>query len=139
MFIEEKNRIMMNRNRLRDICCGVLGLLMVSSSLLAHHAGAALYDTEHPITLIGVVTEYDFVNPHTHIHFDVKNAEGVIEKWVAESAPPQRLFRAGWTRDSLKPGDQITVTGFAMKDSTKNISIKSLTGPDGKVLSQGAY
>jgi hypothetical protein len=129
--------MLMKKNRLRCLLCGLVGLLMVSSSLLAHHAGSLLYDRDHPVTLIGIVTQFEFVNPHTRIHFDVKNAEGVIEKWVAESAPPQRLFRAGWKADSLKPGDQITVIGFPMKDTSKFMALRSLTGPDGKVLSQG--
>ena len=88
--------------------------------------------------MTGTVTQYEFANPHTRIHFEVKDEQGNVVKWVAESAPPQRLYRAGWRTDSLKPGDQITVSGFPMKDGSKFITVRRLVGPTGKVLTEGA-
>ena len=108
--------------------------LMASLPLLAHHAGAT-YDTEHPVTLTGTVTEYQLVNPHTQIHFDVKDAQGNVVNWVALSGPPQRLYRSGWRADTLKPGDQVTITGSPSKDGRKFMGVKKVVGPDGSTLS----
>ncbi len=127
----------MNRDSRWVILGTAVGLLLTSNSLLAHHSGA-LYDGDRTVSLTGIVTKYEFANPHTRIYIDVKTSEGIVEKWVAESAPPQRLFRAGWRTDSLKPGDQVTVSGSPMKDGTKALSVRKLTAPGGKELTQGA-
>lgn len=126
----------MNTSRLRAILGLMLGLTMFSSLSLAHH-GTSNYDRDHPVTLTGIITEYQFINPHVLIRIDVKNADGVMENWVVESAPPQRLFRAGWRTDSLKQGDKVTVSGFPMKDGAKAMALRKLTSPDGKELTQG--
>ena len=110
---------------------------VVSAPLFAHHA-AALYDRDHPITLKGIVTEYLFTNPHVQIKFDVKDENGNVANWDAESAPPQRLYRAGWNTKTLKPGDEITVTGAPYKDGRKQLSVQKLTTPSGKELRDGA-
>jgi len=127
----------MNRDSRWVILGTAVGLLLTSNSLLAHHSGS-LYDTDRTVSLTGIVTKYEFANPHTRIYIDVTTFEGIIEKWVAESAPPQRLFRAGWRTDSLKPGDQVTVSGSPMRDGTKSLSVRKLTAPGGKELTQGA-
>jgi hypothetical protein len=80
------------------------------------------------------VTEYKLVNPHTEIHFDVKDAQGNTTSWVALSGPPQRLYRSGWRSDTLKPGDQVTVTGAPLKDGRKFMGVQKVIGPSGKVL-----
>ena len=112
-------------------------LVAAACPLLAHHAGST-YDSEHLLTLTGTVTEYQLINPHSQIHFDVKDAQGNIIKWVALSGPPQRLFRAGWRSDTLKPGDQITITGAPSKDGRKIMGVKKVVGPGGQVLTEGA-
>jgi len=126
----------MNWKELRAVLVLTLGLTIFSSLLMGHH-GTSNYDRDHPVTLTGTVTEYQFINPHVLIHFEVKNADGATETWLAEAAPPQRLFRAGWRTDSMKPGDKITVTGFPMKDGVKTLGLRKLTTADGKELSQG--
>jgi len=113
------------------------GLLLTANRTFAHHSGGT-YDREHPITLTGTVTEYEFTNPHVTIHFDVKEANGEVSHWFAQTAPPQRLYRVGWTRDSLKPGDSITVTGFPGKDGKKVMSVQKLKPPAGVDLTEGA-
>ena len=106
------------------------GLLLVAGPLSAHHAGS-LYDRENPITLTGTVTEFEFANPHVRVRFDVKNEKGEVSHWVAETAPPQRMFQAGWNRFSLKPGDTITVSGFPAKDGQKKMGVQRLQPPKG--------
>ena len=98
--------------------------MLAASSSFAHHAGAN-YDREHLITLSGTVTQYDFTNPHVQIHFDVKDAQGKIVKWTALGDPPQRLFKFGWTKTTVKPGDQITITGGPRKDGMTEIDMRN--------------
>ena len=101
------------------------GLILASRAVFAHHAGTA-YDAEHPITLSGTVTGFELVSPHTQIHFDVKDEKGHVTSWVALSGPPQRMYRSGWKSDTLKAGDQITVTGPPSKDGGKYLGVKKI-------------
>jgi len=87
----------------------VASLLLVCSSALAHHGNSA-YDEEHWITLSGTVTEFVWSNPHCQIFVDVKDAKGSVVNWAIESQSPGILRRNNWTRNSLKTGDQITIT-----------------------------
>ena len=116
---------------------GSVILLMVSAPLFAHHAGS-LYDREHPVTLTGTVTKYLMINPHAQVHFEVKDENGNVTTWVAETAGPQRLLRVGWNKNTLKPGDKITVTGAQFKDGRKYLSIYKLEGGNAPVLTEGA-
>ena len=101
-----------------------VGLFTTAGSALAHHSGAN-YDRENLITLSGTVTEYEFINPHVQIHFDVKDAQGNIVKWVAVSDPPKRLYTLGWTKTTVKPGDQIAITGGPQKDGKPEIDMRN--------------
>ncbi len=111
-------------------------MFAMAGSAVAHHAGAN-YDREHLITLSGTVTEFIFTNPHTQIVFEVKGADGTVVKWVGVGDPPQRLYKVGWTKTSVKPGDQITVVGGPRVDGSKELDIRDdqLT-VNGKKLSQ---
>lgn len=126
----------MKSKLLAAFVCGIV-LLTVPGPLSAHHGGAQ-YDAKNPVTVTGTVTEFRFTNPHVQIHFDVKNEGGSLDKWVAETASPQRLFGFGWNAKTLKAGDKITVTGAQLKDGSKIMSIIKLTGGNAPVLTQGA-
>ena len=76
---------------------------------LAHHGNAA-YELDKPITLRGTVTEFMWSNPHVQIYFDVKDAKGKTVHWASETVSPGMLARQGWTKNELKPGDEITIT-----------------------------
>ena len=109
----------------------VVGLVMCSVPMFGHHS-TAMYDEEHPVTLTGTVKEFKLFNPHMQIHFDVKDENGNVVPWVGTGTSGLKLSRMhGWTKNTLKPGDEITVTGFPLKDSNKTMLIQKLVGPDG--------
>jgi len=112
-------------------------LFLAATQTQAHHA-ASIYDRENHVTLRGKVTEYVFTSPHVRIYFETKSEDGATEKWVALSAPPQRLYRSGWNGQSLKNGDEITVTGAPMKDGSRVVNVRRLVAPSGQVLTEGA-
>lgn len=106
-------------------------LLALSSPMFAHHS-LANYDREKAVTLTGTVTEFLLKNPHSYIVFEVKEADGTVVKWTAGSSSPMRLFRMGWKTTTLKPGDQITVTGGPHKGGKKELWLNKLVGPSGE-------
>jgi len=108
-------------------------ILISSFSLFAHH-GTAAYDTSKQVTVKGTMTEFRFINPHVQLFFDVKNDKGEVEKWQAELTAPNKLSRAGWDKETLKPGDVITATGFITKDTGHTMWIDKLVGPTGENL-----
>jgi Family of unknown function (DUF6152) len=88
--------------------------------------------------LTGTVTEYMFTNPHVQIHIDVKDENGNVQKWIAETASPQRLFTFGWNAKTLKAGDKVSVTGAPLKDGQKIVTVIKVVGGNAPVLTQGA-
>ena len=107
--------------------------LLVSVPIFAHH-GAASYDISKMTTLKGTITSIQWMNPHATIDIDVSETTGKIQKYTVESVSPLGLSRNGWTKDSLKPGDQITVTGNLSKNGTHILRLKKIVFPDGKVV-----
>jgi DNA/RNA endonuclease YhcR with UshA esterase domain len=114
----------------------VVALLAVSGSVFAHH-GTANYDMTKPITLKGTVTDFQFINPHTLILFDVKNDKGEVEHWQAEATSPNHLVRSGWTKNTVKAGDQITITGFRAKNGSNVIRFQKMVVPSGQEIVEG--
>ena len=126
------------RNRSLAVLIAVVGLIVFSGPVFAHHS-LANYDRESPITLTGTVTEFLLKNPHSQIVFEVKEADGTVVKWTAGSSSPMRLFRMGWKTTTLKPGDQITVTGGRHKGEKRELWLNKLVGPNGEQpVPQGA-
>jgi hypothetical protein len=108
-------------------------LSVLSLPTFAHHGGAA-YDMSNPVTLKGTVTDFRFMNPHSLVFFDVKNDKGEVEHWQGELTAPNKLARAGWTKHSLNPGDQVTITGAVGKNNAHALTIRKLIGPDGQAM-----
>jgi hypothetical protein len=109
-----------------------LCLLNLSGPLAAHH-GTAAYETKLT-TVKGTVTDFQFINPHSEIYFDVKNDKGEVEKWIAEGNSATVMARFGWTRNSLKPGDEITATGNRSKNGSTTMHLRKLVLANGKEL-----
>ena len=106
--------------------------------LAAHHAFAAEFDANKPVEFTGVVTKMEWVNPHVWIHLDVQKPDGTIEQWKFEAGTPNVLFRRGFTKDSLKPGTQVTVDGYQAKNGLKRANGRDLTFLDGRKLFLGS-
>ena len=114
----------------------VVGLLAVSSSTFAHH-GTANYDMTKVVTLKGTVTDFQFINPHTLILFDVKNEKGIVEHWQAEATSPNHLVRAGWTKNIVKSGDEITISGFRAKNGSTVMRFQKMVLAGGQEITEG--
>jgi hypothetical protein len=104
----------------------------------AHHSFAAEFDANAPIDLTGTVTKVAWANPHTFFYIDVANAAGEIENWALEMGSPNGLMRRGWTRDSMKIGDVVTVTGSRAKDGSYKGNARSVTLSTGRRLFAGS-
>jgi hypothetical protein len=98
----------------------------------AHHSWQL--DHSKALTLSGIVTRFDFANPHVQLYFDVKDESGSVATWQAGGPSPNQLARGGWSRDTLKPGDKVTVMGYRNKDGAKVLRFDTITLPDGKVI-----
>ena len=107
-----------------------VGLVVAAAPIFAHH-GAAVYDTKLT-TLKGTVTSFQFMNPHVEIMFDVTDANGKVEKWMAEAASATSMARLGWTRNSFKPGDPVTAAGNVSKNGSHAMRLRKVVFPDGK-------
>ena len=111
------------------------GFVAVAVQAFAHH-GAANYDTSKSVTIKGTVTEFVFTNPHTLVYLDVKDESGEIRKWQGELTSPNRLARAGWTKSTLKVGDQITIIGSPSKSGAPVMAIQRVLSSNGQEIKQ---
>lgn len=92
----------------------VAGGLAASTVVRAHHSFDAEYDSKRPVTVTGYVTKLDWINPHAYVYIDTKDESGQTKNYRIEMGPPYALVRGGWKRDTIKIGDQVTVTGAAL-------------------------
>lgn len=104
---------------------------MMPPAAFAHHAFAAEFDRNQPIEITGSVTKVEWMNPHARIYVDAKDASGAIVNWNLEMGSPNGLMRRGWRRDSLKPGDTVTITGWRARNNPLVGNIDEVTLPDG--------
>lgn len=117
----------------KQILAGGAAALLMTASGWAHHSNSA-YQVDEIITLTGTVTDWEWVNPHTWLHMDVTDADGTVTEWVVEGRAPGILGRAGWDRNILAAGEQVTVHASPAKDGTPVGIIARVTKADGSIL-----
>jgi len=120
----------MKRYRLNILAAA---FLLIGIPLSAHH-GNASYDNDNPVTIKGAVTEFAWTNPHVQIYLDVKDDKGSVVRWSVETFSPGKLVRAGWTKDSVKTGDQVSITLIPAKSGATVGFLHKLVLPSGKEL-----
>src|SRR5213593_37513 len=114
-----------------------LGLLLSAVPAVAHHAFAAEYDTNLPVTLKGVVTKFEWTNPHARFYIDVKDEKGNVTNWNLELASPNVLRRSGWSSKILEIGQQVTVEGSRARDGSKMANARVVTLANGQRVFSG--
>jgi hypothetical protein len=127
-----------NRMRKLAVLLGIAGLLAVAAPMWAHHAFAAEFDAQKPVKLKGTVAKVEFINPHSWIHMDVKDADGKVTRWMVEGGSPNALIRRGVTKDALPKGSEILVDGYQAKDGSNRANGRDITFADGKKLFVGS-
>lgn len=116
------------------------GILLALGAVpaLAHHSFAAEYDSSKPVTLKGSITKMEWQNPHARFYVDVADEAGKVTNWEFELGSPNGLMRRGWSRNSLKPGDTVTVEGYLAKDGSKLANARNVTLGDGRKIFAGS-
>lgn len=112
-------------------CLALLGAVPVA---IAHHAFAAEFDVNKPVTLKGTMEKWDMVNPHSWFHIDVKGADGKVVRWMVEGGSPNTLIRLGVTKYTITPGTELTVTGYQAKEGTNKAVGRDFLLKDGTRL-----
>ena len=120
------------KSRLSGSFVLVAGLLAVCGPAFAHHGSSISYNLKKTIVLKGTVTEFVWSNPHAQIYFDAKDAQGNVRHWGGETFAPSTLTRTGWTKKTLKPGDEITITVFPSKAGSSFGLVSSVVLADGQ-------
>lgn len=111
----------------------LLVALLIVPVLFAHHSTAE-YDLTRPASVTGVVTRFEWSNPHSHIYLDAPGPDGIIEHWLIEIDGPRGLERLGWSKESIKAGDKITCSGARAKDESPHMRCTEVKFADGRIL-----
>jgi len=125
------------RHRVLALVTMLAVFFLVSAPLSAHH-GVAAYDATSLVTVKGVVTDYEFINPHVLISVEARDSQGKVRRWEAELSSANMLTRGGWAQTTIKVGDEITLIGFRSKTGATSLRLKKILGTDGKALPKGS-
>jgi len=122
----------MRKTRLLVLAAAIL--LVGAAPVVAHHAFSAEFDQAKPIKLSGEITKVEWTNPHAWLHVNVKGADGKVVAWRFEMGAPNALLRAGWSRDDIKPGTAVTISGFLARAGGPVGNAFQVRLPDGRDL-----
>jgi hypothetical protein len=115
-------------------------IMVVAGTLSAHHSVSGQYDASRPLTLTGVISKVDWINPHIYLHLDVKDKDGAVTTWTLSTLPTAMMRRAGLTKETLQgqPGEVVTINAIAARDETKKLGwISKITYADGHHVQLG--
>ena len=115
-----------------------ISLFGLVSGVSAHHSFQAVYDMNAPITVEGTVTRLEWMNPHIYYYLDVVQDDGSVINYRIEGGTPNSLYRRGWRKDDMKPGDVITVQAFKARNGTNNLAGRLVTLADGRRVFAGS-
>jgi len=122
------------RNRLRSLLISAAIVVTAAATLLAHHSVPGQFDISKPVTLKGVISKVDWINPHIYVHLDVKEPDGTTNTWALATLPTAMMRRAGITKESLqgKSGEEVTINAVPARDGSKHLGwINKITYADG--------
>jgi hypothetical protein len=108
-------------------------LFAVSRPALAHH-GMEMYDLQARITVKGAVTQFDYANPHVLLYLDAKDRAGKVKKWIAEAGSPNMMSRGGWNKNSVKPGEEVTLIGQPARNGSATMRLVKVVLANGQEL-----
>jgi uncharacterized protein DUF6152 len=111
-----------------------VGALLLGGQLAAHHSLASQFDESKPLTLQGVITKVEWVNPHVYLHIDVMDKSGTSEQWSLETLPPATLRRGGLRSDMLGKGQMVTVLAYHARNESKLAFLRKITFADGREI-----
>jgi hypothetical protein len=120
--------------RPRPLALVVLSIVVATVAVGAHHAFSPVYDDKRTLTVSGVVTQFRFVNPHAFLLLDVTDDTGKTSRWTVEFAGRLNLSEVGWTAESLKAGERVSVTGNPTHTASQQIAFVRIVKADGSVL-----
>ena len=112
----------------------IVALAAAAVPLLAHHSLAAQFDESQPVTLNGVITKVEWVNPHVYLHVDVADQAGKVSAWEVETFPPSTLRRGGLTKETLGLGQKVTLLAFKARNGSPLAFLRKITFADGHAL-----
>ena len=123
------------KGRVLAVLVGAIALIASAMPVFAHHSFAAEFDAAKPVTLTGVVTKVEWMNPHTYFYVDVKDPQtGKVDRWGFEAGTPSGMIRNGFKQSIIKAGTEVTIKGFMARDASQKMGLlRELTTADGKV------
>ena len=112
-----------------------IGFVLGSGTVLAHHGASVVYDMSQSVTMTGLVTDFQFVNPHVLIYFEVEEIDGNTTIWSAGLTSPNRLARNdGWSSDTFEPGDAVTIIGSPARTGAPSLWVEQVLDGNGNPL-----